>query len=161
MAAELGSTFRLTMPSDREIVLTRLFDAPRELVFEAHSRCEHLARWLGPRSMTMTFCEMEFRPGGKYRFVHRASDGAEYGFRGEYREILRPARIVRTFEFDGAPGHVSVETLTLDAHEGKTRLTVTALYASVEDRDAMAQSGMEAGVRESWDRLEEYLRTMA
>ena len=161
MTATLSSTFTLTMPSEREIVLSRLFDAPRSLVFEAYSKCEHLSKWLGPRYLTMVSCEMDFRVGGKYRYTHRAPDGSEYGFRGEYREIVSPERIVQTFEFDGMPGHVSVETFTLEEHNGKTKLTITALYASVEDRNGMAQSGMEAGVRDSWDRLDDLLRTMA
>jgi uncharacterized protein YndB with AHSA1/START domain len=157
MAANLSSTFSLILSSDREIVITRMFDAPRDLVFEAHSSCEHLSRWLGPRYLTMVSCEMEFRPGGKYRFVHRASDGSEYAFRGEFREIVRPERLVRTFEFEGMAGHVSLETLILEEREGKTKLTITALYASKDDHDGIVQSGMEAGVRESWDRLEEYV----
>jgi uncharacterized protein YndB with AHSA1/START domain len=158
---QFSSTFTLTTPSEREIVLSRLFDAPRELIFEVCSSCEHLARWLGPRTMTMVSCEMDFRPGGRYRYIQRGPDGAEYGFRGEIREITPPARIVQTFEFEGMPGHIALETLTLEEHEGKTRLTVRALYDSVEDRDGILQSGMEGGVRESWDRLEEYLATRA
>jgi uncharacterized protein YndB with AHSA1/START domain len=99
---------------------------------------------------------MDFRPGGAYRFVQRAPDGAEYAFRGQYREIVPPERIVWTFEFEGMPGHVSVETATFTEQDGKTMLTATAVYDSVEDRDAVLQSGMEAGLRETWDRLAEY-----
>jgi len=141
--------------------MTRVFDAPRELVFEAHSRCEHMSRWWGPRGFTLSVCEMDFRPGGAYRFVQHAPDGAEYAFRGEYREIVPPERIVWTFEFEGMPGHVSVETVTFTEQDGKTILTATAVYDSVEDRDAMLQSGMEAGLRETWDRLAEHLESMA
>jgi uncharacterized protein YndB with AHSA1/START domain len=150
----------VSLPSDREIVMTRVFDAPRELVFEAHSRCEHITRWWGSRESTLT-CDMDFRPGGTYRFVQRTPDGEEYAFRGEYREIVVPARIVQTFEFEGMPGHVAVETLTFDEQDGKTTLTSTALYQSVEDRDGILASGMETGAAESLDRLAELLHTMA
>ena len=152
----------LTTPSDREIVLTREFDAPRELVFEAHSKCEHLDKWWGPRKYTLAPCEMDFRPGGKYRFLHRGPDGdEEHGFRGEYREIVPPERIVWTFEWEGMPGHVSVDTLTLeDLGGGRTKLVAHSLFDSKEDRDGMLQSGMEEGSAETWDRLAELLETM-
>jgi len=156
-----GHTLTLTTPSEREIVMTRDFDAPRELVFEAHSKCEHMANWWGPRRYTLTLCEMDFRPGGAYRFVQRGDDGAEYGFRGEFREILPPERIVWTFEFEGMPGHTSVDTLTLeDLGGGKTRLTAHSLFETVEDRDGMLNSGMQEGASETWDRLAEYLQTL-
>jgi uncharacterized protein YndB with AHSA1/START domain len=148
----------VTTPSDREIVLTRVFDAPRELVFEAHSRCEHLKRWWG-RGNPLD-CDMDFRPGGTYRFVEHAPDGNAYGFRGEFREIVPPERIVRTFEFEGMPGHVSVETLVLTEHDGKTTLTSTARFESVEDRDGMLASGMEAGANQSMDHLADLLATL-
>ncbi|MGH8103891.1 MAG: SRPBCC family protein [bacterium] len=147
----------LTFPSDREIVITREFNAPRDLVFKAHTSCEHLARWLGPRYLTMVFCEMDFRPGGKYRYVHRAPDGSEYGFRGEIREVVPPEKIVQTFEFEAMPGRFSVDTLTFEEHDGRTKLTARSLFQSKEDRDGMVQSGMEAGVRESYERLDELL----
>jgi uncharacterized protein YndB with AHSA1/START domain len=151
---------KVTTPSDREIVLTRVFDAPRELVFEAHSSCEHLSNWWGPRQYEFTSCEIDFRPGGAWRMVHRGPDGEEYGFHGEYREIVPPERIVWTFEFEGMPGHVSVETLTLEEHDGKTTLTGTSVFDTVEDRDGMLESGMESGAAESMDRLDEYLDTL-
>jgi uncharacterized protein YndB with AHSA1/START domain len=157
LTAQLSSSFTLETPSDRDIVLSRLFNAPRALVFECCSNCEHLFRWLGPRFLTMVSCEMDFRPGGSYRYVQRAPDGSEYGFRGEYREINPPERVVQTFEFEGMPGHIAVETMTLEELDGKTKLTVVSRYASVEDRDGIIASGMEVGVRDSYDRLEEYL----
>ena len=150
----------LTTPSDREIVMTRVFDAPRDLVFEAHTSCEHLTHWWGPRKYEFAGCEVDFRAGGKWRIVHRGPDGEEYGFHGEYREIVPPERIVWTFEFEGMPGHVSVETLTLEEHDGKTTLTATSVYDTVEDRDGMLESGMESGAAESMDRLDEYLETL-
>jgi uncharacterized protein YndB with AHSA1/START domain len=150
----------VTTPSDREIVLTRVFDAPRDLVFEAHTSCEHISRWWGPRRYEVSSCEMDFRPGGAWRFVQRGADGTEHGFRGEFREIVRPERIVWTFEYEGMPGHVSVDTLTLEERDGKTALTATSLFDSVEDRDGMLQSGMQEGAAETWDRLVEYLEVL-
>jgi uncharacterized protein YndB with AHSA1/START domain len=148
----------VTTPSDREIVLTRVFDAPRALVFEAHSKCEHLTKWWG-RGNPLD-CELDFRPGGSWRFVEHAPDGESYGFHGEYREIVAPERIVQTFEFEGMPGHVSVETLVLEEHAGKTTLTTTSVFDSVEDRDGMLQSGMETGAKESMDHLAALLATL-
>ena len=140
--APSGNKLEVTTPSDREIASTRIFDAPRELVFEAHSSCEHMSNWWGPRRYEVSSCEMDFRPGGAWRMVHRGADGTEHGFRGEFREIVRPERIVWTFEYEGMPGHVSVDTLTL------------------EDRDGMLQSGMEEGAAETYDRLDEYLEVL-
>jgi uncharacterized protein YndB with AHSA1/START domain len=150
----------VSLPSDREIVLSRDFDAPRELVFEAFSKPEHLAHWWGQSGSTLSTCEMDFRPGGKWRFVEHDTAGKDWGFRGEIREIAPPERIVQTFEFDGMPGHISVDTLVLEELDGRTRMTVTSVFASPEDRDGMLQSGMEKGASESYDRLAAYLRTM-
>jgi uncharacterized protein YndB with AHSA1/START domain len=147
----------MTLASDREIVMTRVFDAPRELVFEAHTRPEHLVHWWGPKGFTMTVCEVDLRPGSAYRFVQRGPDGKSYGFRGEYREIVPPERLVNTFEFEGMPGHVVLVTLMFDERDGETTLTSRILFDSVEDRDGMLQSGMEAGSRETLDRLDAYL----
>jgi uncharacterized protein YndB with AHSA1/START domain len=156
-----ASKLTVTTPSDREIVLTRTFDAPRELVFEAHTSCEHMSNWWGPRKYEVASCEIDFRPGGSWRVVHKSADGSEeYGFRGEFREIVPPERIVWTFEWEGMPGHVSVETLTLEERDGKTTLTGTSVYDTVEDRDGMLQSGMEEGAAEAYDRLDEYLVTL-
>ena len=160
MGARGKNTLEVTTPSDREIVMTRVFDAPRELVFEAHSSCEHMTQWWGPRGYEIPSCEIDFRPGGAWRVVHRGPDGGEYGFRGEYREIVRPERIVWTFEFEGMPGHVSVETMTLEEHDGKTTFTATSVYDSVEDRNGMLQSGMESGAVETMERLDEYLEVL-
>jgi uncharacterized protein YndB with AHSA1/START domain len=150
----------ITTPSDREIVMTRELNAPRDLVFEAHTSCEHMSRWWGPRKYEVIGCDIDFRPGGKWRIVHRGPDGEEYAFRGEYREIERPERIVWTFEFEGFPGQVSVETLTLTEHDGRTTLTASSVYDTVEQRDAMLQSGMADGARETFERLDEYLATL-
>jgi uncharacterized protein YndB with AHSA1/START domain len=160
MGESRSNQMTVTTPSDREIVLTRVFDAPRDLVFEAHTSCEHMSRWWGPRRYEVSSCEMDFRPGGAWRIVHRGADGTEHGFRGEFREIVRPERIVWTFEYEGMPGHVSVDTLTLQERDGKTSLTATSVFDSVEDRDGMLQSGMQEGAAETWDRLDEYLEVL-
>jgi uncharacterized protein YndB with AHSA1/START domain len=155
-----SSALTVTTPSEREIVMTRVFDAPRELVFEAHSSCEHMSNWWGPRGYEIVGCEVDFRPGGAWRIVHRGPDGEEYAFRGEYREIVRPERIVWTFEFEGMPGNVSVETMTLEESNGKTTFTGTSVFDTVEQRDGMLESGMESGAVETMDRLEEYLQVL-
>jgi uncharacterized protein YndB with AHSA1/START domain len=150
----------VTFPSDVEIKMVRVFDAPRELVFEAHTSCEHVTRWWGQRASKLT-CEMDFRPGGSYRFVDHSGDGREDAFRGEYREIVAPEKIVQTFEYEPMAGHIVEETLLFSEEDGKTVLTNLSVYPSKEDRDGMVASGMESGAAESLDQLEEYLRTMA
>jgi len=155
-----GNKLTVTTPSEREILSTRIFDAPRDLVFEAHSSCEHMSHWWGPRKYEFTSCEFDFRPGGAWRIVHRGPEGDIPGFRGEFREIVRPERIVWTFEWEGMPGHVSVQTATFEEHDGKTTLTATALFDTTEDRDGMLESGMEEGAADTYDRLDEYLETL-
>jgi uncharacterized protein YndB with AHSA1/START domain len=159
MGARSGE-LTVTTPSEREIVMTREFNAPRDLVFKAHTSCEHMSRWWGPRKYEVVGCEIDFRPGGKWRIVHRGPDGEEYAFRGEYREIVPPERIVWTFEFEGFPGQVSVETLTLEERDDKTTFTATSVYDTVEARDGMLQSGMEEGAAETMERLDEYLEIL-
>ena len=156
----LNRTLRVSTPSDRQIVLQRDFDAPRELIFETFSKAEHIKNWWGQKDSTLSLCEIDFRPGGKWRFVERDATGQEWAFRGEVREVVPPERIVQTFEFEPMAGHISVETVVLEDLEGKTRLTVTSEFASQEDRDGMLQSGMEKGAGEMYDRLEEYLRSV-
>ena len=160
MGASGSNQLTVTTPSDRQIVMTRVFDAPRDLVFEAHTSCEHMSRWWGPRKYEVSICEMDFRTGGKWRFVLRGPEGEVPGFLGEFREIVPPERIVWTFEWEGMPGHVSVDTLTLEEQDGKTTLTATSVFDSVEDRDGMLESGMESGAAETYDRLDEYLELL-
>lgn len=157
----LNQQLRVSTPSDREIVLQREFAAPRDLLFEALTSAEHLQHWWGQAGSTMVECTMDFRPGGKWRFVERDKNGDEWGFRGEVREIDRPNRLVQTFEFDGVPGHVSVETMVLEELGTGTRITVTSVFDSKEDRDGMLQSGMEIGAGESYDRLEAYVQSLS
>jgi uncharacterized protein YndB with AHSA1/START domain len=147
---------KVTTPSDREIVMTRVFDAPRRMVFDAFSKPEHLKRWFGPRGWTLTTCEVDFRVGGAFRFVLRGPDGKEMGMRGAYREIAPPERSVHMESFDNYPGESQVTGVLLEQN-GKTTLTVTVLYDSKEVRDAVLQSGMEHGAAESYDRLAELL----
>jgi uncharacterized protein YndB with AHSA1/START domain len=147
--------------SDLEVELTREFNAPRRLVFEALSKPEHITRWWGKRDAPMVQCEMDFRPGGHYRFVIRKEKGQEYVFRGEYREIAPPERIVQTFEVEGLPGSISFETLTLTEHDGRTTLGTRSRMESIDARDAMLRSGMEAGAAETYDRLEELLAELS
>jgi uncharacterized protein YndB with AHSA1/START domain len=150
----------VTTPSDREIVMTREFQAPRTLVFEAFSKPEHLEKWWGPRKYTNVVFEVDFRPGGAWRIVQRDPEGNEFGFHGEIREVVPPERIVQTFEFEGMPGHVSTETATFEERSGKTLVTARSVFDSKEDRDGMLQSGMEEGAGETYDRLEEYLQIL-
>jgi uncharacterized protein YndB with AHSA1/START domain len=119
-----------------------------------------MKNWWGPRKYETISAEVDFRPGGKWRIVHRGPDGEEYGFHGEYREIVRPERITWTFEFEGAPGQVAVETVTFEERDGKTTLTAISDAGSKEARDAVLESGMTEGAAETFDRLDEYLETM-
>src|SRR5262249_37058082 len=143
----------LTLKSDLEIELTRVFNAPRRVVFEAHSKPEHIRRWWGPRGTTMPVCEMDFRPGGAWRYVLRKPSGQEYGFGGKYLEIVPPERLVWTFGFDGMPGEPGVEILTLEEQDGKTILRTLSKFDTVQQRDGVIASGMEKGAAETWDRL--------
>jgi uncharacterized protein YndB with AHSA1/START domain len=158
MGARDSSNLMVTTPSDREIVMTRIFDAPRDLVFEAHSSCEHMSNWWGPRDTEFVSCEMDFRPGGAWRIVLRHPDGEIPGFRGEFLEIVRPERLVWTFEWEGAPGQVAPETMTFEEHDGRTTITTRSICNTVEERDAVLESGMVSGAAETYDRLEEYLK---
>jgi len=154
---------KLTTPSDREIAMTRVFDAPRQLVFDAHTKPELVKRWLlGPPGWTMPVCEIDLRVGGKYRWVWRSdSDGSTMGIGGVYREIVAHERLVATERFDEAwyPGE-GLNTLVLIETGGRTTLTQTMRYESKEARDAVLKSGMEQGVEASYDRLAELLASM-
>jgi uncharacterized protein YndB with AHSA1/START domain len=154
---------KVTMPSDREIAMTRMFDAPRTLVFDAHTKPELVKRWLlGPPGWTMPVCEIDLRVGGKYRWVWRSdNDGSTMGIGGVYRQIVAPERIVTTERFDESwyPGE-GLNTLVLIETGGRTTLTQTMRYESKEARDAVLKSGMEQGVEASYDRLAELLASM-
>ena len=158
-----SNTFTVTTPSDREIRLTRLFDAPRNLVFEAMTRPEHVARWWGclGEGYSVPQCEIDLRPGGRWRFVNRIPNGDTIAFYGVYREIAPPERMVYTEIFEQFPDTESVVTAVLTEENGKTRLTVTALYPSLEVRDTVLGSGMERGAAISYDRLEDVVAGLA
>ena len=158
--ARTSAALTVTTPTEREIVMTRVFDAPRRLVFEAMTKPEHLVRWFGPHGWTLAVCEIDFRPGGAWRFVLRGPGGKDMGMRGVYREITPPERFVSTESFDDYPGE-SLNTLTFVEQERKTIFTNTILYPSREVRDAVIRSGMERGAAETYDRLAEHLRTIA
>jgi uncharacterized protein YndB with AHSA1/START domain len=153
----MSKTRITTEPGVPQVLITREFAAPRELVFRAHMDPELLVRWLGPRRLSMVIERYELRDGGTYRFVNRDPGGAEYGFHGVFHGTPTPDVAVRTFEFEGAPGHVSLETMALTEHDGRTTLRTIAVYQSVEDRDAMVESGMETGVQEGYAKLDELL----
>jgi uncharacterized protein YndB with AHSA1/START domain len=150
-----AGTTAVTTPSDREIVSERVFDAPRERVFAAYTDPELIPQWWGPRGTTTIVDQMDVRPGGAWRFVPRGPDGDESGFRGTYREVTPPERIVQTFEWEGMPGHVMVETATFEDLGGRTKVTATSLFHTSEERDGMLASGMERGLTETHDRLAE------
>jgi uncharacterized protein YndB with AHSA1/START domain len=151
-----SDSFTATTPSDREIRMTRVFDAPRDLVFEAMTRPEHVRRWWGilDERYSVPVCEIDFRVGGKWRFVGRSPNG-DAEFYGEYREISVPDRVVFTEIFAPFPDVESVVTSLLTEENGKTRITVTALYPSLEVRDMVIGTGLEKGAAISYDRLEE------
>jgi uncharacterized protein YndB with AHSA1/START domain len=152
----------VTTPADREIHTERVFDAPRDRVFAAFTDPELIPEWWGPRGSTTVVDQMDVRSGGSWRFVVREADGSESGFRGTYREITPPERIVQTFEWEGMPGHVSVETSTLEElGDGRTKLVTTTLFHTTEERDGMLGSGMEAGMNETYARLDELLARQA
>jgi uncharacterized protein YndB with AHSA1/START domain len=153
----MTATLQITTPSDLEIMMTREFDAPRELIFKVYTDPESIPNWWGPRAHATTVDTMDVRVGGTWRYVSKDEQGNEYAFRGEYLEIDPPSRLVSTFEFEGMPGHVVTDTLTLDERDGKTVLTARSLFTSIEDRDGMLQSGMESGAHEMMDRLAELL----
>ena len=140
--------------SDLEVVMTRVFDAPRELVYQVCTEAQHMAEWWGPAKLSLPVCEMDVRPGGTYRFVQRDDDGTEYPFRGEFREVVAPSRLVMTQIFEPYADHEMLVTLTFeDLGNGRTRLTDHMRFDTIESRDATLAAGMESGARESYDRM--------
>jgi uncharacterized protein YndB with AHSA1/START domain len=151
------NSIKVTKPSEYEFTLSRDFDAPRELVFAAHTQAEHLRHWWG-RGNPLDV-EIDFRVGGSYRYVEHA-DGTQHGFRGEFREIVVPERIVQTFEYEGMPGHIAVETLVFVQRDGGTTVTGTTRFDTMQDRDGMLDSGAVEGANQSYLALEKYLATL-
>src|SRR5713101_3534784 len=151
-------TLKVTTPTDREIILTRVFDAARSMVWDAFTKPELLQRWFGPRGWSLVVCEVDLKVGGGFRFVLRGPDGRDMGMRGVYREIVPPERSVHMESFDDYPGESQVTAVFVE-QRGKTTLTATVLYPSREVRDIVIKSGMEHGAAESYDKLAELLAT--
>jgi uncharacterized protein YndB with AHSA1/START domain len=148
----------VTLPTDEQILITREFDAPRDLVYQAYTRPELVKRWWHARRGTVTTCEIDLRVGGRWRYVMVTDDGVEVGFHGEYREIVPDERIVSTEAFEGIPDadeHASLNTATFTEVDGRTTLAILVEHPTKEGRDAHINSGMEAGLQDALDLLEE------
>jgi uncharacterized protein YndB with AHSA1/START domain len=151
------------LPGRQEIIFTRAFDAPRELVFKAFTDPKLYVQWMGPRDLVITLEKFEPWSGGSWRYIHRDKDGNSFGFHGVNHEVSAPERIIGTFEYEGLPetGHVSLESAYFETLPGgRTKFTGHSVFLTVEDRDGMLQSGMEEGMNESFDRLVELLANM-
>ena len=160
MSTQKNKTIITAEPGKQELFITREFDAPRELVFQAHTDAKLYAQWLGPHDLDTRFEIFEPVSGGRYRFIQKDKDGNEYAFRGVTHDVTAPERIIGTFEFEGLPeaGHVILETTKFESLPGnRTRITAQSVFQSVEDRDGMIQSGMEHGVVEGYERLDDIL----
>ncbi len=140
-------------PGKQDVVITSVFDAPRDAVFGIFANPDLIPRWWGPANLTTTVEEMDVRPGGTWRYVQRDADGNEYAFHGVYHDITPPERLVGTSEFEGEPGRVTLETVTFEDLGGRTRVTDRTVFSTVEDRDAALASGMREGAVESMDRF--------
>ncbi len=163
MAEKKNKTVITAEPGKQELFITREFDAPRDLVFKAHIDPDLYVRWLGPRDLSMTLETFEPISGGRWRYIQKDKDGNEFGFHGVNHDVTVPERIIGTFEFEGLPesGHVILETTKFEELPGgRTRVTTQSVYQSVEDRDGMVAAGMESGVVDGYDRLDEVLAKM-
>jgi uncharacterized protein YndB with AHSA1/START domain len=157
----MNKTLVVAEPGKQELVVTRDFDAPRELVFKAFTDAKLYAQWIGPRRLTTTIETFESKSGGRWRYIQRDADGQTHGFHGVNHEVFAPERIIGTFEYEGLPekGHVVLETAIFEVLPGgRTRLKNQSVFQSVADRDGMLQSGMEGGMNESYERLDELLK---
>lgn len=159
--AQQAQATTITTPTEREIHIERVFDAPRDRVFALMTDPALIPEWWGPRSSPAVVDEMDVRVGGRWRFVMKDADGTESGFRGTYREVTSPERIVQTFEWEGMPGHVSVETSTFEDLGDRTRVITSSLFHTTEERDGMLESGMESGLRDTHARFDELLARLA
>jgi len=157
MTNQQANRLHVAAEGDREIVTERIFDAPRERVFQAFVDPELIPKWWGRRQDTTRVDKMDVREGGDWRFVSDAPDGSN-AFRGTFRVIDRPERLEQTFEWEGLPGHIAVETATFeDLGDGRTKVTTRSRFDTTEDRDGMLSSGMEIGMNETYERLDELL----
>jgi uncharacterized protein YndB with AHSA1/START domain len=151
-----------TEPGSLEILVSHEIDAPRDLVFKAFTQPDLLAQWLGPRAYEMKVDHFDARDGGSWRYVHLDDQGNEFGFHGVFHGTPSPDQIVQTFEFEGYPGHVQMDTARFeDLGGGRTVVRMQSVFQSVEDRDGMIASGMERGMREGFERLDELMANMA
>jgi len=153
----MGTTKITAEPGTPFIEMSRTFNAPRDLVYRAHTDPELLVQWLGPRQYEMTVERWDVRDGGAWHYTHRDSDGNAYGFHGVFHGAPSPDGMTQTFEFEGAPGHVSLDTLTLEELDGVTIVRVKSVHQSVAARDAMIEHGMTDGVNDGYDRLDELI----
>ena len=163
MAEKKNKTVVTTEPGKQELFITREFNAPRELVFKAHTDPDIYARWLGPRDLTTILETFESVSGGRWRFIQKDQDGNEFGFHGVNHDVTAPERIISTFEFEGLPesGHVILETTKFEALPGgRTRVTTQSVYQSVADRDSMVAAGMESGVVAGHEQLDDILKEL-
>lgn len=149
-----------TEAGKQDVLIVREFNAPRELVFQAWTDQELYVKWMGPKEMSMTLEKFEPETGGSWKYIHRDKKGNEFVFHGVFHEIVFPEKIVQTFEFGGKKGHVALETIFFeDLADDKTRVTSHSVFQSQEDRDGMIGSGMESGIHDSYERLDELLAT--
>jgi len=162
MSAIKNQTVVTAEPGKQELFITREFDAPRELIFKAYTDPKLFVQWLGPRGYEMRLDTFEPYSGGRYRYIHKDKDGNEFGFHGVFHEISEEL-MIQTFEFEGLPerGHVTLDTMRLEKLPGdRTRITIQSVFQSVSDRDGMIQSGMERGLNEGHERLDELLEKL-
>jgi len=157
----LAATRITAEPGVPIIEVTRELAAPRELVFRAWTEPDLLVQWLGPRRLTMEVDRYEVRDGGRWRYVHREADGGEHWFHGVFHGTPSPVASVQTFEYEGAPGHVSLDTLVLEEGGGRTLVRIRSVHQSVEARDAMVEGGMAEGMNDGFERLEELLERLS
>jgi uncharacterized protein YndB with AHSA1/START domain len=153
----MAKTEYVIEPGQQMITITRVFDAPRELVFKAFTDPKMVEQWFGPREYTTRVDKLDARPGGLWRFVQSDGKGNEFAFRGVHHDVIAPEYVVATFEFEGAPGHVAMQTVNLEPMGNKTRMVEHMVFQSVADRDGMVASGMQEGSDDSMDRLAELL----
>jgi uncharacterized protein YndB with AHSA1/START domain len=156
----MAETSLIAEPGKQDVVISRVFDAPRDLVFKACTGPELISQWWGPKAFTTTVDAMDVRPGGTWRYVQRGAGGEDYGFHGVYHDVTPPERLIYTFEFEPMPGHVALDTVTLEDLDGRTKVTDRVVYQTVEDRDGTLQSGMEEGMNETMDRFTELVEEM-
>ena len=157
----MGKSQITAEPGSHQILITREFDAPRQLIYRAWTDPQLIKQWLGPRRLEMIIDRYDLRDGGSWRYVNREADGTEYGFHGVFHGDPSPDGMVQTFEFEGAPGHVSLDTLRMEERDGKTIVHMNSVFQTVEARDAMVAAGMQSGLDEGFERLEELIGQMA